>query len=85
MFQESLKVIADFLKPVKATDLPWVLEDVLTPSEIIEIWERIALLRKLNAWDTQRTIAGELSMSVTTVSRGSRVLKFGTGKIAQYL
>ncbi len=62
-----------------------VLEDIMTPQEIVELGERIELLKRLQFWQTQREIASEMSISVTTVSRGSRVLQFGKQIIKKYL
>jgi TrpR family trp operon transcriptional repressor len=62
-----------------------VLEDMLTPSELVEVWERINIIRSLKEWKTQRDIADDLGISVTTVSRGSRVLKYGRWAIENYV
>lgn len=82
---ESLQLIADTLWRVSQDDAQAVLEDLFTPSEIVELGERIALLQQLKQGKTQRDIAEDLGISVTTVSRGARVLKYGKGVIAQYI
>ncbi len=84
-FPESLQTLAELLKWIKNTDIERVIEDLFTPSEIVELGERIALLKQLKAGKTQREIASDLGMSVTTVSRGARVLKYGKGIVAKYL
>jgi Trp operon repressor len=84
-FNEALQKVVDLLSSVPSKDLSRVLEDILTPAEISEVGERIALLEQLKAGKTQRDIAEDLGMSVTTVSRGSRVLKYGTGTITKYI
>jgi Trp operon repressor len=58
-------------------DLDGFLEDILSPQEIEAIDERIKIMRALTAGKTQREIAEELELSITTVSRGSRILQYG--------
>lgn len=83
---ESLKLITDTLWRIKAQeDFSWALEDLLTPSEIVEVADRITILQMLKAGKSQRDIAETLGVSVTTVSRGSRVLQYGKGNIGKFL
>ena len=84
-FPESLQLIADTLWRVPEEDATAVLEDLFTPSEIVELGERIAILQQLKQGKTQRDVAEDLGISVTTVSRGARVLKYGKGAIRQYI
>ena len=85
-FPESLKMIADTLWRIKAhEDFSGALEDLLTPSEITDIADRITVFQLLKAWKSQREIAEKLGISVTTVSRGNRVLQYGKGNISKYL
>lgn len=58
-------------------DLDGFLEDVMTPQEIEALDERIKIMHALAAGKTQREIAEELELSITTVSRGSRILQYG--------
>lgn len=58
-------------------DLDGFLEDILSPQEIEIIDERIKIMHALVAGKTQREIAEELEISITTVSRGSRILQYG--------
>ena len=58
-------------------DLDGFLEDILSPHEIETIDERIKVMHALVAGKTQREIAEELELSITTVSRGSRILQYG--------
>lgn len=51
------------------------LMDLLTEKELKDITERIQIFRLLKQWKTQRDIASELNISVTTVNRGAKVLK----------
>lgn len=58
-------------------DLDGFLEDILSPQEIETIDERLKIMHALVAGKTQREIAEELELSITTVSRGSRILQYG--------
>ena len=58
-------------------NLDGFLEDILSPQEIETIDERIKVMHALVAGNTQREIAEELGISITTVSRGSRILQYG--------
>jgi uncharacterized protein YerC len=68
-FSSSLKRLMLFIQKIPADQLGDVLEDLLTPQEIVELGERIELLHQLSQGKTQRDIASEMGISVTTVSR----------------
>ncbi len=83
---ESLKVITDTLWRIKSKkDIEWVIEDLMTPSEIVEIADRIQILKMLSEGKSQRDIAQKLGTSVTTVSRGNRVLQYERKSIHKYI
>ncbi|MFO0763675.1 MAG: Trp family transcriptional regulator [Candidatus Gracilibacteria bacterium] len=85
-YPEGLKLVTDTLWRIDTiTDLSGVLADLLTPAEITEIADRIRLLKMLQEGKTQRTIAEELAISVTTVSRGNRILQYEDNTISKYL
>ncbi len=85
-YPESLKLITDTLWRISTIeDLSGVLTDILTPAEITEVADRIRLLKMLQEGKTQRTIAEELAISVTTVSRGNRILQYEDNTISKYL
>ena len=85
-YPESLKLITDTLWQINTIeDLSGVLTDLLTPAEITEIADRIRLLKMLQEGKTQRAIAEELAISVTTVSRGNRILQYEDNTISKYL
>lgn len=85
-YPEWLKLVTDTLWRIDTiTDLSGVLADLLTPAEITEIADRIRLLKMLQEGKTQRTIAEELAISVTTVSRGNRILQYEDNTISKYL
>ncbi len=56
-----------------------LLEDLLTPGEVTAVGERWEIVKRLCAGATHREVAAELGVSVTTVSRGARQLRYGTG------
>ena len=79
IYASSLSQISDLLYSIKNEEqMAWFLEDILTPQEVVEIAERIDLCRQLLQGKTQRVVAQELGISVTTVNRWARILKFGT-------
>lgn len=85
IYSSSRDEIASFLSSVSKKDMSLVLDDLCTPQEIVELAERIHILRQLKAGKTQRVIADDLWLSVTTVTRGSRVLQYGAGVIQKYI
>jgi TrpR family trp operon transcriptional repressor len=82
---QKLHLITSLLSQAHHDDLEWVLIDLLTPAEIREISDRIHILQLLRSGKTQRDIATELGISITTVSRGSRVLQYGGQVITKYI
>ena len=82
----SLTQLSKLLSNIKQEkQLRSFLEDILTPQEIIVIGERIQLCRQLIKWKTQRIVADEMGVSITTVNRGARMLKFGTSVLKDVL
>jgi len=74
---ESLNIITKILsKTNNNEEISDLLEDILTPSEILEISDRILVIKHLKEWFTQRQIATKLWISLTTVSRWSRIYIF---------
>ena len=73
---DLLGVLVELTDPSAVAAL---LEDLLTPGEIEAVSERWHIVKRLRAGATQREVAAELGVSVTTVSRGARQLKYGTG------
>ena len=51
------------------------LQCLLTPSEVAEVANRWALVRRLDEGISQRTIAKELGLSLCNITRGSKELK----------
>ncbi len=62
-----------------------LLKDILTPQEIESIAERWQLIQQLADEKPQREVAKDLKVSISKVTRGSRVLKYGTGGFKKFL
>jgi len=61
------------------------LKNILTPSELEEIATRLQIAKLLNEGVAQRDVAKKLNVSIGTVSRGSRELKYGESGFKQVL
>ena len=55
------------------------LKDMLTPAEFETIALRWQIVKKLNRGETHRSIAGDLGLGISTVTRGSRELRNKNG------
>lgn len=75
--QDQLHQLVKFFSKNIEDGFENTLEDLLTPEEIKNIYERIMILQDLKSGITQREIAKKLWVSVGTVSRGSRILQYG--------
>jgi TrpR family trp operon transcriptional repressor len=53
--------------------------DITTPSEFDAIALRWQIVKKLNKGETHRSIAGDLGLGISTVTRGSRELRNKNG------
>lgn len=53
------------------------LRNILTPAELDEVSKRLQIVKLLLAGVSQRDVAKKLGVSMGTVSRGSRELKYG--------
>jgi len=62
-----------------------LLKDILTPQEMASLAERWQLIQMLEAGVPQRTIAQKLNLSISKITRGSRVLKYGSGGLKHFL
>ena len=61
------KLIAEFLM------------DILTPAEFEALALRLQIVKKLNKGETHRSVAGDLGLGISTVTRGSRELRNKNG------
>jgi Trp operon repressor len=74
--QDLLDVIAHLHDPAQIAQL---LQDLLTPAETGALAERWGIVKLLAAGNSQRAVRDEVGVSITTVSRGSRQLRYGSG------
>ena len=61
------------------------LSNLLTPGEVDELALRLQIIKSLKAGISQRQIAKNLNVSIATVSRGSRELKYGKSRFIRQL
>ena len=61
------------------------LEGMLTPAELEEISNRLQILKMLKKSTPQREVAKKLGVSIGTISRGSRELKYGNDWWKDYI
>jgi Trp operon repressor len=80
--QDLLKLLSS---PKDEKEMHMLLDDLLTPKELSAIAERWQLVQLLAAGATQRDIAKKLGLAISTVTRGSRQLQFGSGGFKKYL
>ena len=73
IYKENLKAIISKIDNEKEAEI--FLESLLTVKEYKEIATRIEILKRLNRGETQRNIAKDLGVSVSTVTRGSKELQ----------
>ena len=62
-----------------------ILKDILTPQELDSVAERWQLIQSLARGDPQRDIADKLGISISKITRGSRMLKYGEGGFWYFL
>ncbi len=62
-----------------------LLKDILTPQELASIAERWQLVQKLSAGIPQRKISEDLGISISKITRGSRMLQYGGGGFKHFL
>ncbi|MDD5623695.1 MAG: Trp family transcriptional regulator [Candidatus Peribacteraceae bacterium] len=62
-----------------------LLQDILTPAELEAIAERWQLIQALASGKPQRQIAHDLKLSISKITRGSRMLQYGGGGFGHFL
>ncbi len=62
-----------------------LLTDLLTPKELGSLAKRWELLKELARGTQQRVVAKKLKLSISKITRGSRVLRHGTGAAWMFL
>jgi len=66
-----------FLQPKTQSEMSDFLEGILTPKEILELNQRIEIVKLLKSGMPQRQIAEKVGVGIATVSRGSREIARG--------
>ena len=79
-FQKELIKTIRRLKDDKQADA--FLQNILTPTEYEEIARRLQIFKHLIKGTSQREVAKKLNVSIATISRGARELKYGVPGIA---
>lgn len=67
------------LTPKNAQEMEAFLEDFLSPAELETLQERWALVDLLLQGFSQRQVRDRLGISISKVSRGATILKYGRG------
>jgi len=62
-----------------------LLKDILTPQELDSIAERWELIQMLSDGVPQREVADKLGISISKITRGSRMLQYGSGGFLYFL
>jgi TrpR family transcriptional regulator, trp operon repressor len=62
-----------------------LLRDILTPQEAASLAKRWRLIQMLDEGKPQRDIARELGLSISKITRGSRMLQYGSGGFRHFL
>ncbi|MSR87381.1 transcriptional regulator [Candidatus Peribacteria bacterium] len=62
-----------------------LLDDILTPAELASITERWQLVQALASGMTQRDIKKKYKISISKITRGSHMLKRGSGGFGLFL
>tara|TARA_Y100000310_G_scaffold325206_1_gene388347 strand:+ start:773 stop:1054 length:282 start_codon:yes stop_codon:yes gene_type:complete len=74
-----------FSKVGSEKEAKMLLEDILTPQEMDSLAERWQLIQKLHEGKPQRKISKELGVSISKITRGSRMLQYGSGGFGHFL
>jgi TrpR family trp operon transcriptional repressor len=74
-----------FASVESAKEAKLLLADILTPQELDSMVERWQLVKGLHAGETQRSLAKRLGISISKITRGSRMLQHGSGGFTHFL
>ena len=84
--QKNIQMLATIFARTKSKALMAdLLEDLLTPAEINAVSERLNVLLMLKQGHVQRDISKKLKCSISTVTRGSRILQFGNQSVGKVM
>lgn len=61
-----------------------ILEELLSPHELDTLAERWQIVQLLLQGHSQREVRDLLHVAIATVSRGARVVKYGSGMLKKY-
>lgn len=79
---ELIRLLSEISTDNVMSDL---LDNILTPAEREELSQRLQIFKALLKGESQRSIAKRLDVSLATVSRGSRELKYGKPGISRVI
>jgi TrpR family trp operon transcriptional repressor len=84
--EQHYKELCELFASIESTkDADRLLQDMLTPQELESLAERWQLVQLLAKGMSQRDIAEKLQVSISKVTRGSRVLQYGEGGFLYFL
>ncbi|MDD5751023.1 MAG: Trp family transcriptional regulator [Candidatus Peribacteraceae bacterium] len=84
--QKHLRDLHQLFASVKnEKEAEMLLQDILTPQELESVAERWQLIQALASGKPQREIAHDLKLSISKITRGSRMLKYGSGGFGLFL
>lgn len=81
-YRELCRLFASIKNEKEADRL---LQDILTPQEIDSLAERWQLIQELEKGTPQREISEKLKVSISKITRGSRVMQYGAGGFKHFL
>ena len=81
-YRDLYKLVAS-ARDVKEVEM--LLKDLLTPQELDSVAERWQLIQMLDQGVPQRDIAKKLGISISKITRGSRMLQYGGGGFEVFL
>jgi TrpR family trp operon transcriptional repressor len=83
---QQLKELYQLLSSVESEEeAKMLLDDLFTPQEVASLCERWQLIQELHKGTPQRDIAKKLGVSISKITRGSRMLQFGSGGFTYFL
>lgn len=86
MNDKFIKELVEVVISLKKKDVTLAfLRNILTPPELEEIAARLQIVKLLKKGVSQREVAEKLGVSIGTVSRGARELKYGESGFKQVL
>ncbi|MBI3984935.1 MAG: transcriptional regulator [Candidatus Levybacteria bacterium] len=78
--KELSQLLETLLKINSKEEMQDFLEGILTPKELLEIPNRLQIIKMLKSGVSQHEVAGKLKVGIATVTRGSKELQKGRFK-----